>query len=287
MTLLVGTSGWQYADWRGRFYPPKLPQRAWLQHYLASFQTVEINATFYRLPKPEVPKRWAEESPADTVWVVKASCYLTHIKRLREPQEPVARLLGVIEPLLPRLGAILIQLPPRMAPDPANLALTLAQFPPEVRLAVEPRDDRWFTDEVWSILAERDAALVWSDRLGRLMTPLWRTASWGFLRMHEGRTRVWPFYGDQALGTWEQRMADTWPPGSQTSFVFFNNDPHCAAVANARTFGRIAARRGHSVSRVPAEPPDNLPWPVRSQPVACRASSGCAGSRATAQEPAQ
>ena len=114
MTVIIGTSGWQYRDWRGRFYPQKLPQRLWLEHYVQFFDTVESNNAFYRLPERETFVKWRERTPADFRWAVKASRFLTHIKRLREPEEPVQRLLGVLAPLRSRsvLGPVLVQLPP-------------------------------------------------------------------------------------------------------------------------------------------------------------------------------
>ena len=112
MSVLVGTSGWQYRDWRGRFYPPALPQRAWLEHHAQAFATTEVNASFYRLPALEVFAAWAARTPHDYVLTVKASRFLSHIKRLREPEEPVARLMERVAGLGTKLGAVLLQLPP-------------------------------------------------------------------------------------------------------------------------------------------------------------------------------
>src|SRR3954462_8702017 len=130
VAVIIGTSGWQYRDWRGRFYPQKLPQRLWLEHYVQYFATVESNNAFYRLPEFETFVKWRERTPPDFRWAVKASRFLTHIRRLREPEEPVARLMGGAVGLEHRLDAILLQLPPTLKADAELLRDCLAQFPP-------------------------------------------------------------------------------------------------------------------------------------------------------------
>lgn len=253
MPVLVGTSGWQYADWRGRYYPAGVPQTRWFEHVMRDFVTVELNVSFYRLPPREVFEGWRARSPADAVITVKASRYLTHIRRLREPAEPVARLMDRAARLGAKLGPVLLQLPPDMRADPAALAETLDCFPAGVRLAVEPRHPSWWTDDVRRVLTERGAALCWADRKGPV-TPLWRTADWGYLRLHEGRAAVWPFYGRRSLVTWAERIASAYAD-AQDFFVYFNNDPGCAAVDNAITFGREVGRLGRTATRVPADRP--------------------------------
>lgn len=247
---MVGTSGWQYADWRGRYYPAGLPARRWLAHYLTDFATVEVNATFYRLPSRLVVTGWYDQLPPDALVAVKASRYLTHVKRLREPAEPVARLTDRLAPLADRLGPVLLQLPPNLQADIDALADTLGQFPAGMRLAVEPRHPSWFTAELTALLADFDAALVWADRRGRPTGPLWRTASWGYLRLHEGRAHPWPQYGPRALHSWAQRLADAYGPAGLV-FAYFNNDPGAAALTNAVSFAAACRRRGLAVSRVP------------------------------------
>jgi uncharacterized protein YecE (DUF72 family) len=243
--ILVGTSGWQYRDWRDRFYPRGLPQRCWLEHYAGSFRTVEVNNAFYRLPERTTFERWRDRTPDDFVVGVKMSRYLTHVKRLREPAEPVARFLGRTAGLGPKLGPVLIQLPPTLPADADLLDAVLAEFPPDVRVAVEPRHQSWWTDEIRDLLHRRKAALSWADRLGRPVTPLWRTADFGYLRLHEGRADPRPGYGRRALSTWLDRIGDgDW-------YVYFNNDPGGAAVRDAGTLGGLARRRGLTVSRVP------------------------------------
>jgi uncharacterized protein YecE (DUF72 family) len=255
MPLIVGTSGWQYRDWRGVLYPTGLPQRAWLERYAESFPAVEVNNAFYRLPERRVFERWGEQTPAGFVMAVKVSRYLTHIKRLRDPAEPVERLIGRAEGLGGRLGPYLLQLPPNLRADPELLDACLAAFPRHARIAVEPRHESWWTDDVRDVLERRGVALCWVDRLGRPVTPLWKTAGWGYLRLHEGTASPPPSYGRAALGTWLERIDGCWPGGVRSDvFVFFNNDPGGAAVRNARTMCRMASNQGLAVTtaRAPA-----------------------------------
>ncbi len=141
MTVLAGTSGWQYRDWRAAFYPAGVPQRRWLEHYAQQFATVENNGTFYRLPARDTFANWRDRVPGDFVMTVKASRYLTHVRRLRDPAEPVKRLLDAAAGLGGRLGPVLLQLPPDLRADPDLLRGCLRQFPATVRVAVEPRHE--------------------------------------------------------------------------------------------------------------------------------------------------
>ncbi|GAA4603760.1 DUF72 domain-containing protein [Actinoallomurus liliacearum] len=251
MPLLIGTSGWQYKHWRDVLYPTGMPQRVWLERYTECFDTVENNNAFYRLPSREVFAGWRERTPPGFVMAVKASRYLTHIKRLKDPEEPVDRLMNAAGGLGDKLGPVLVQLPPTLQVDVERLTRTLRRFPAGVRVAVEPRHPSWWTDEVRELLIRYGAALCWADRLGRPLTPLWRTAGWGYLRFHEGAATPWPEYGDQALRSWARRLAETWDDG-QDVYVYFNNDPGGAAVRDAGRFAEFARAAGRSVTRTPA-----------------------------------
>ncbi|MEV5752990.1 DUF72 domain-containing protein [Actinoallomurus sp. NPDC052308] len=251
MPLLIGTSGWQYKHWRDVLYPTGMPQRLWLERYTECFDTVENNNAFYRLPSREVFAGWRERTPPGFVMAVKASRYLTHIKRLKDPEEPVDRLMNAAGGLGDKLGPVLVQLPPTLQVDVERLTRTLRRFPAGVRVAVEPRHPSWWTDEVRELLIRHGAALCWADRLGRPLTPLWRTADWGYLRFHEGAATPWPEYGDQALRSWARRLAETWDDG-QDVYVYFNNDPGGAAVRDAGRFAEFARAAGRSVTRTPA-----------------------------------
>ena len=247
MTLLVGTSGWQYRDWRNVLYPDGLPQRAWLEHYARQFATVEVNNAFYRLPERSVFERWRDRTPEGFRVAVKVSRYLTHIRRLRDPAEPVARLVDRAAGLGPRLGPYLLQLPPTLQAEPDRLDACLRAFPTGAQVAVEPRHESWWSDEVRAVLERHGAPLCWADRAGRPVTPPWRTAPWGYVRLHEGTASPRPSYGRTALASWLDRIDDAWPGARRADvFVYFNNDRGGAAVRNARTLVRMAERRGFS-----------------------------------------
>ena len=256
MPLLVGTSGWQYRDWRGVLYPAGVPQRQWLEHFASQYATVENNGTFYRLPARETFAAWQERTPQDFVMAVKASRYLTHIRRLREPAEPVARMLAAVSGLGARLGPVLLQLPPTLPADLPLLAGCLAELArcqqagAPLRVAVEPRHPSWWTAEVRELLTAHQAALCWADQRGRPVTPLWRTAGWGYLRFHQGSGKPWPRYGRQALRSWLARVSDTWPDEAPV-YVYFNNDPGGAAIADSVAFAALARRAGRTVTRTP------------------------------------
>lgn len=234
--LLIGTSGWQYADWKDRFYK-RVPQRLWLTHYAQEFPVVEVNSTFYRLPKREAAKKWREQTPDGFLMAAKMSRYLTHIRRLQDPQEPIARFFDRLEPLGDRLGPILIQLGPRMKADIEALDGVLRAMPKGVQVAVEPRHPSWWSDGVRTTLEQHEAALCWADRRGRAVTPLWRTTEWGYLRFHEGLANPRPRYGATALRSWSERLKVF-----ERAFVFFNNDPGGAAIVDARALRKMNER---------------------------------------------
>ena len=255
MPLLTGTSGWQYRHWRDVLYPPDVPQKRWLEHYAGQYATVENDGTFYRLPARETFADWRSRVPDDFVMAIKASRFLTHVKRLRDPAEPVERLMRAAAGLGPRLGPVLLQLPPDMIADAARLDACLAEFGKRrpggpVRVAVEPRHSSWWTEEIRQVLAGHGAALCWADRRGRPVTPLWRTTSWGYLRLHEGTASPWPRYGRRALRSWLDRLTRCWPD-PEPVYVYFNNDQNGAAIADSAAFAGLARQAGREVTRTP------------------------------------
>jgi uncharacterized protein YecE (DUF72 family) len=251
VTVIIGTSGWQYRDWRGRFYPQKLPQRLWLEHYAGHFATVESNNAFYRLPEHATFVAWRERTPPDFRWAVKASRFLTHIRRLRDPQEPVGRLMERAAGLGDKLDAVLLQLPPTLKADADLLRACLAQFPAGTRVAVEPRHESWWTDAIRALLERYNAALCWADREEKPIAPLWRTTDWGYLRLHTGggSPSIWP-YDEKVLAAWADRICETYAD-SEDVYVYTNNDPEAAALRDAVTLGRLLRERGRTVSRLP------------------------------------
>jgi uncharacterized protein YecE (DUF72 family) len=258
VTVYIGTSGWQYRHWRDRFYPRKLPQKDWLRHFAGRFQAVEVNNTFYNLPEPEVCRRWREQTPADFVFALKMSRYLTHIKRLREPEEPVERFLKAAAELGGKLGPVLLQLPPRMKVDGERLGEALEAFPKKMRVAVEFRDDSWYTEPIRELLREHNVALCLADRGEDLVTPEWRTADWAYVRLHWGKARPESSYSEKALKSWSGRIARL-GSGPADVFVFFNNDLYGAALLDACRLARLLQHRHVEVSRVAAASEVHIP----------------------------
>lgn len=250
MPVYVGTSGWQYTHWRGAFYPPKLPQRLWLDHYANRFATVEVNATFYRLPKPEAVDVWRTTTPGDFVAALKVSRYLTHVLRLREPGEPVYRFLGIARRLGRKLGPLLVQLPPNLKADTEALDKALVALGRTVRVAVEPRHESWFSKETYAVLREHGATLCLADRRGPLGA-LVRTADWGFVRFHRGRASPEPGYGTRALRTWAERLRDLWSTRADL-YVYFNNDARACALRDAIVFAEACRDVGLRPTRTPS-----------------------------------
>jgi uncharacterized protein YecE (DUF72 family) len=247
--LFVGTSGWQYRHWRRVFYPEKLHQRDWLPFFAERFQTVEVNNTFYNLPEKSVFERWRNDTPDDFTFALKMSRYLTHLKRLHDPLDPVRRFMERAEALGPKLGPVLLQLPPRFRANPDLLDAALDVFDPSVRVAVEFRDDSWFRPETTSVLERHHSALCLADSPHRTQ-PALRTADWGFLRFHEGSGPDTPGYERSSLEVWVTRIAQMWPPSADV-FVYFNNDAAGHAIRDAIVFAELAAAAGLSPTRVP------------------------------------
>lgn len=254
MRLRIGTSGWQYRHWRGRFYTHGLPTDRWFDRFVEAFDTVELNVTFYRQPRPEVFEGWARRAPEGFLFAVKASRFLTHVKRLRDPAEPVERLMEGASRLDRHLGPILIQLPPDMAAEPDRLAEALDAFPKGVRVTVEPRNRSWFEDEtgaaVRRVLEDAGAALCWADRR-RPVTPDWVTADWGYIRFHGGRARPASCYGLAALAAWVDRLRAADLPDDGEILAYFNNDRAGCALRDAGVFARLAAEAGFATTRTP------------------------------------
>jgi uncharacterized protein YecE (DUF72 family) len=237
MAILVGTSGFDYKDWRGSFYPRFIKGGDRLPFYAEHFATVELNVTFYRMPAASAFRGWRDAVPDGFVFAVKASRYLTHIKRLTDPGPSVEFLMERASLLGDRLGPILLQLPPTLEVDFDRLDRTLEAFGSSVRVAVEPRHRSWLVPELCDVLARHDAAFVMADRQSRPITPLWFPVGWTYLRLHEGRAAPRPCYGRSALRSWVDRLG-----GVADGYVYFNNDHRACAVRDAVTFRRLLDR---------------------------------------------
>jgi uncharacterized protein YecE (DUF72 family) len=215
--LLVGSSGYSFKEWKGPFYPEDLKDDGFLGHYAARLPTVEINNTFYRLPKESVLREWASQVPDGFLFTLKASQRITHFARLKaEATDPLSFLLKNVEVMGEKLGVILFQLPPNLQKDLARLQAFLALLPHGRRYAFEFRHPSWFGDDVVAELRAHDAAMVVIEQEG-FSSPMIPTARWGYLRLHRFD------YDERALETWMRRIQDEpW----EEAFVFFKHDVH-------------------------------------------------------------
>ncbi len=232
--VYVGCSGWNYGHWRERVYPKGLPPRRWLEHYATLFDTVEINNTFYRLPTRSAVAGWVEGSPPGFLFAVKASRYLTHIKRLTDVGGGLHRFYACIEPLVdsPKLGPVLWQLPETFHRNDERLAGVLAALPPG-RHCFEFRHASWFADDVYALLREHGAALVIGDHPARPFQTKEVTAGWTFVRCHHGRRGRNGNYSPRELEEWARRI-EPLRAGGVDVYVYFNNDWEGYAVRNGR-----------------------------------------------------
>jgi uncharacterized protein YecE (DUF72 family) len=229
--IRIGCSGWNYEDWRGRVYPKGLPPRRWLEHYAKLFDTVEINNTFYRLPNRSTVARWVEESPPGFVFSVKASRYLTHVKRLTNLGPGLERFYERLEPLArsPKMGPVLWQLPGTFRRDDDRLAGVLGQLPAG-RHCFEFRHESWFAGDVYALLREHGVALVIGDHPARPFQTHELTAEWTFLRFHHGRRGRDGNYSERELEEWAGRI-EHWRSKADV-YAYFNNDWKGYAVRN-------------------------------------------------------
>ncbi len=236
--LRLGCSGWQYADWRGRVYPEGCPPRRWLEYYATLFDTVEVNSTFYRLAKPAAVARWIEETPPDFLFTIKASRYLTHMKRLTDMERGVERLYAGIAPLVgsPKFGPVLWQLPERFHRDDHRLAFALERLPPG-RHCFEFRHPSWFCSEVYGLLHTFGVALVTGHDARRPLPPSALTTDWTLIRFHYGARGRRGNYSEAELRVWADRITEL--RAEAAVFAYFNNDWEGFAVRNGQRLARL------------------------------------------------
>jgi len=247
----IGTSGWEYDHWRGTFYPRDLPKRRWLEHYAEHFDTVELNASFYRLPSAGTFGRWGTRVPSDFRFAVKASRYLTHVRRLREPQEPLDRLWSSARRLGDRLGPVLYQLPPRWRPNADRLAAFLAALPADGGQAIEFRDRRWYRPEILELLRAAGVALCLHDMSASAPEPV-PLGPCVYVRFHGAGRRYGGRYPDEAIAAWAERIA-RWSVEGRSVWAYFNNDAEGHAVTDAVRLREAVGRIVRSGERLPAE----------------------------------
>jgi len=230
VSVRIGTSGWTYSHWQGRFYPEDWPKAKWLEYYARNFDTVELNATFYRLPKVVTFENWFKRTPAGFLWAVKASRYITHIKRLTEADEPLKRFYDLVRHLGTKLGPLLFQLPPSLKYDADLVKTFLEHLDPSFRHAIEVRHPSWLNSEFFRQLEENNTAFCISDTAGRYPFREEITADFAYIRLHGSRTLYASEYTQEELETWAKKIAG-W--GRET-FVYFDNDFEGYAITNAR-----------------------------------------------------
>jgi uncharacterized protein YecE (DUF72 family) len=233
----IGCSGWMYDDWRGRLYPSGEPKRRWLELYAERFDTVEVNTTFYRLARESMVRGWVEQTPAQFLFAVKASRYLTHIKRLVDIEEGIKRFYEPLAPLIEarRLGPVLWQLPENFRRDDERLRGWL-ELLPEGMHTIEFRHESWFTPPVLRLLREHGVALTIGDHPKRPFQSLEATAPWRFVRFHYGARGRKGNYSATEIEQWARRIAQ-WRRRERV-FAYFNNDWNSYAPANARLLMR-------------------------------------------------
>jgi uncharacterized protein YecE (DUF72 family) len=229
----IGCSGWNYKHWRERLYPKGLPASRWLEHYVTVFDTVEVNATFYRLPSTEAVGHWVDTAPSRFTFATKASRYLTHVKRLTTVADGVKRYAERIEPLskTPKMGPVLWQLPENFHRDDERLAGALAELPTEWRHCFEFRHSSWFAAEVMDLLREHRVALVIGDHPERPFQTRELTTDWTYVRLHYGSRGRRGNYSLAELETWKRRIA-AWRREAEV-YVYANNDWEGFAIDNA------------------------------------------------------
>jgi uncharacterized protein YecE (DUF72 family) len=240
MKFYVGTSGYSYPKWKGRFYPAKMSAREMLGFYASRFHTVEINSTFRRAPVVSDLEAWAGQVPDEFRFVLKAPQKITHIRRLNGVDDQVSSLFDAAGTLKERLGPLLFQLPPNFKKDVPRLRAFLALLPSGCRAAMEFRHPSWFDDEVFGLLRDHQAALCVADAEDDLEVPFTATADWGYLRLRR------PDYDDAALKTWAARMkAQTW----RDCFVFFKHEDEGKGPQMASRLMEVLAAGSHAVAQ--------------------------------------
>ena len=235
--LHVGTSGWHYAHWKGPFYPEKLPASKMLDFYTRHFDTVELNNTFYRLPVETGLERWRAETPAGFCFAAKGSRFLTHMKKLKDPETGIARFFERVDRLRPKLGPIVFQLPPNWEVDAARLDHFVRALPKRHRYTFEFRNPTWHTEAVFRILRKHNVAFCIFEIAG-FASAHHLTADFTYVRLHGPDGAYQGSYSNSALKEWAARIAE-WRKTLRAVYVYFDNDQAAHAVENALALKRM------------------------------------------------
>jgi len=233
MRYYIGTSGWHYNHWQGRFYPETLSKAKWLEFYASHFTTVELNNSFYRLPSETSFTAWRESSPANFIFAVKVSRFITHIKRLKNTEEAVERFFSRAKILGEKLGPLLYQLPPNMHRNDDTLESFLATLPRGLKHVIEFRHQSWLEEKVFEILHKYNTGFCIFD-MPSISCPVVATADFAYVRFHGSSAPYSSFYSDRELADWAKGLADL-AANLKAVYIYFNNDAEAFAVRNART----------------------------------------------------
>jgi uncharacterized protein YecE (DUF72 family) len=229
--IRIGTSGWHYKHWRGTFYPEGLPAAKWLDFYCERFDSVELNNTFYRLPPRAALEGWRDSTPANFLFAVKGSRFITHMKKLKDPEEALERFFDRADVLGKKAGPILFQLPPRWELNIERFAQFLSVLPRAHRYAFEFRDPGWNREPVYELLRKHRAAYC-IFHLAGMQSPMEVTADFVYVRLHGPGGKYQGSYSDEELIGWA-RQIETWRSEGRTSYVYFDNDDSGYAARNA------------------------------------------------------
>ena len=243
----IGTSGWHYDDWRGRFYPEKLSKPEWLGFYAGHFSTVELNS-FYRLPSEDAFTNWYNSSPPDFTFAVKVSRFITHIKRLKNTGEAVDNFISRARILNEKLGPLLYQLPPGMHRNDEVLDSFLSNLPSGLKHVFEFRHESWLEEEVFEILRRHYAGLCIFDMPG-FTCPLAATADFTYIRFHGSGALYSSCYTDKELADWAERIAEL-GTNLKEIYIYFNNDVEGFALRNARTISDCLQNRKGTENKI-------------------------------------
>jgi uncharacterized protein YecE (DUF72 family) len=227
--IFIGTSGWNYDHWKGSFYPETMPKTRWLNHYAQAFSTIEVNATFYRQMKESTFQKWRQQTPEGFLWAVKASRFITHIKKLQDVKDPVERFFRSVSPLKEKLGPVLFQLPPSLHYDESLLDEFCSFLPDKQRCTIEARHESWTSKESISIMKEHGIAWCISDSAGRYPYLEAVTSDFVYIRLHGSADLYASKYSDQELKKWAAKILAF---GVDT-YAYFDNDYNAYAPQNA------------------------------------------------------
>ncbi|GAG80624.1 unnamed protein product [marine sediment metagenome] len=236
--IKIGTSGWHYDHWIERFYPGDLPKNKWLTYYAEHFDTVEINNTFYQLPKAKTVENWHQIVPNNFLYAVKANRFITHIKRLNEPAEPLERFFEIVNLLKEKLGPVLYQLPPSFHKDIGRLRNFLALLPDTTQSVFEFRHKSWFSQDTYKLLEKHNISFCVHDMQG-LKTPLIVTGDTIYIRFHGSTGRYEGNYTESMLSKWASWIKKQ---KARNIYAYFNNDYNAYAVYNAKTLTQLLNR---------------------------------------------